>query len=309
MNIVENNKDLRVKPGAVVAHRCALCNLVLCHDDSSVNAAIVVHRPVCERRPVEVGDYVRWEYQGNWLEGELLKHETIRHGTYATIQTDATRTSLHMSDPGPHPQVVGTHGTAMLRRIPRPGAGEQAKRNPKVGDRVRIARCWKREAVGVVGTLTRIDGNTMSELPYQLRLDQPIGTYGEWIWCEAIALVESRGGQHDPAPTTRSLAQQDATRIRVRDEVVSLPYNEHPALVGGITRQLCCVRWCENRLAVEGGESPPNVMTPAQVAAGRAMWLAGPGAMRSAELRAKVVARAAAEANPVRVQQEFEPWE
>lgn len=82
-----------------------------------------------------------------------------------------------------------------------------------------------------------------------------------------------------------------------------------PALVDGIDREVCLARWFENRMAVEGGVAPPNVLTRMQVDVARALWMQRFGAKRSAELRELVAADREAERCRVRVDLEVQPWE
>lgn len=68
---------------ATVEHRCSLCNEVLSREDLRPEVAermLADHHAVCPKRPIEVGDYVRWEYgptgpfakPENWAEGMVV---------------------------------------------------------------------------------------------------------------------------------------------------------------------------------------------------------------------------------------------
>jgi hypothetical protein len=61
---------------------------------------------------------------------------------------------------------------------------------PKVGDRVRVTRCDHAcEAIGTFGTVTRVDVLDDEDLPFYVRLDAPIGCYGDDVWCAEVEVI------------------------------------------------------------------------------------------------------------------------
>lgn len=310
-----------------VNQKRALCSTTIdlshCTPDT-YEQTMADHHAVCERRPVEVGDPVRWEYGSgphvdprNWVEGHLT----------ATARDQLVRIDVSLCDLGTRvgrEMGFGLHGS-VLCRIPRPGAGEPT-REVRVGDRVRITRCWKREAVGMSGVLQHIDKSCAGELPYQIRLDEAVGTYGDWIWCEELAPVEAPGGQHDPAPPQfiappplhpETIAALDRLKERAY-ACLGVPQGSPPRCAcgddhppgrtaqtdpldvvydGATLRTLIAQNACDSQ---EAGP-PLFLLSPAQRAAVSAHW--------SAQLRAKVAASREAERNRVLVDLECEPWE
>lgn len=223
---------------ASVKQSCALCSepvdISHCTPDT-YPATMAAHHAVCPKRPIAVGDYVRWDGQMDdgsnckrWAEGEVVG-----------FKLDKTQVRIARSSDkwfAAEPYFTGP----VLRRISRPAAAQ--------------------------ATVLMVSTCDVCCIP---------GATAETGRCNHGYLY--RSVVREPAPPA-------------------------PALVDGLTREQCLERWMENRLAVEGGARPPNKMNRMQRDVGRTMWLAGPGAKRSAELRDLVAADREAERNRVRVE-------
>jgi hypothetical protein len=285
---------------ATALHKCALCGIAIAGGRVTADefdCLTAAHHAVCPKRPIAVGDYVRWEYgptgpfekPENWAEGEVVRinpyHVDIRVERCGLSKRAGTVTTFGHG--------VGIGST--IRRIPRPGASEQPVELDCYVE-------WKPDGSRsqAAGQVIKMDGDratvrirevsqmwtAFEACPFSSHARTiPLYQLRRIAWPHEgpvpVPVDQPRGGRHDPAPVAVPATAED----------------------------LCLVQWMENRVAVEGGAPPPNPMTPQQIAIARAAWQAQYGAQRSAELRLRVERRAAAEANPVRVDPEVLPWE
>jgi hypothetical protein len=239
-------KDDRVDEMAYAAtatalHKCALCDIAVAGGDVSgpmVAALLAEHRQICPARPIEVGDYVRWEYPSRdvWAEGtvtEILSQNRDRPTVINILVSDHSG-GFHDCDPAPHVGEGHTFGNhdrdTTLRRIPRPGAGEQ-------------------HAAAMVGTRP---GATTT------------GT-AQAIQREIEEQRFARGSQHDPVRAGEVFRE------------VFEPSQEAPpapALVDGLTRAECLERF--TLFSAHDDDRPPwgPDLTPSQLAAAREEWSA-----------------------------------
>lgn len=110
-------------------HKCAFCRVAVAggqHPAHLIDALLADHRAVCERRPVEIGDYVRWDGQMDdgsnserWAEGEVVRFVETSEGRKIQVRL-TSRSDKGFSE---RPFFTGP----VLRRIPRPGAGERTR--------------------------------------------------------------------------------------------------------------------------------------------------------------------------------------
>lgn len=155
-------------------HRCALCDEVIACDMKLVESYVTAteaHHAVCSKRPIEVGDHVRWEYpaRGTWAEGDVTAWMPKHHAEGAVYDCVTIRVAAHCGswpNCGDDPVVTGrehrfgceARDGIVVRRIPRPAAaqatirtafgdikitadptlkpGEMRVERPKVGDRI-----------------------------------------------------------------------------------------------------------------------------------------------------------------------------
>lgn len=225
-------------------------------------------------RPIAVGDDVEWSRVGRDLRiiGRLVEMAGDRSHIHIEVREQHGKWPYEMV--GNRQRCDGPlHKTVALRRIPRP-----AEAQTMVYD---CTACGRTDAT-TADVCVRCHGSSWTA-------PRPAKTVVEQAQARAAAQRPTGGVglRRDPS--------------HVEDAIIKERYAEPPApaLVDGLPIEVCAARWWENRFAVEGGAAPPNVLTPAQLTAGRAAWLAGPGAYRSAALRAKVAASAEAERNRV----------
>lgn len=289
---------------ARVHQKCALCSIVLDLGPKSTyaqtyDATMAAHHAVCPKRPIEVDEMVR-----------IVRTTTPRlHGTVGKVVTVDRAKNSHM------PYRVKVEGDNFpwwcyeVERIRRPAAVQGFSPGERVVWRPTPGSPWA--SLAIDGEVVSVRGDdrrvwTMRVLAVAggvpNNLPPPIGSVLDLTAAPGrVERVPTCGpgcqcGAHETAETRIEQTVHPATKEAGR-------YSEPPApaLVDGLTREQCSTRWLENRLAVEGGAAPPNVMTRMQRDVGRAMWLAGPGAKRSAELRDRVSADREAERNRVRV--------
>ena len=111
----------------VVVGKCASCDVMFQGEtDDSVLTLLSQHREVCPKRPLEVGDYVRWDGQmpdgsaptdepePRWIEGDILEFDR-----------NATRVRVMARSDEQFAESVYLFGN-VLRRIPRPVAEVKA---------------------------------------------------------------------------------------------------------------------------------------------------------------------------------------
>lgn len=143
-------------PHGCVAQLCALCRDPIALDPGVYTAAqidqrIADHKAVCWKRPIAVGDYVRWESgltPARWVEGELM--DIPSPDKYGIRVADKSDWEPKWPDErGWH--MFNTKRGAIIRRIPRPEAAHTtptAERRvfPRGADRSRpcgtCARYW-----------------------------------------------------------------------------------------------------------------------------------------------------------------------
>ena len=260
-------------PHGCCAHLCALCRETIALDPGVYTAAqidqrIADHHAICPKRPIHVGDYVRWEYgpaghfamPTNWVEGEVMRADRY----VADIRADRCGMGHRVGKVNEFG--ISAECGSTIRRIPRPAEAQAAVPVfPAGADRSQpcptCSKGWG-EHYGIACSY------------FDRR--RPCGACGDPLGDHL-----KTAGCHGPAP------------------VIAVP--PATALVDGIDREQCLARWMENRLAVEGG-APPHAMTRMQRDVGRALWLERFGAERAAELRAKIAAGREAERNRVRVE-------
>jgi hypothetical protein len=123
---------------AVVATRCPWCSVMLVHDaavytETQSEQRFADHRKVCKRRPVEVGDYVRYDCEGRglktWAEGEVLgpaKDAAWAARGWLSVRVVSVCLELANKIGGEHDFGPATvRNPNGIRRILRPGAGER----------------------------------------------------------------------------------------------------------------------------------------------------------------------------------------
>jgi hypothetical protein len=318
-------------------HKCALCGVAVAggqHSLRLIDRLLADHRAVCEKRPVEIGDYVRWENKqaGRWAEGGVVQIA----GDLFWISVDrctAGWTPLAAREDGARP--FGVRYAADVRHIPHPGSGDVPRGTV-------TTHC---QHVG--GDGKQCTATTTERVP--LHWDCPTHarpgaggqrsafagtrpgatTVGTAQAIQREIGVQRFGGQHDPAPprcaeqcesccipgataATGLCMHGKAYRTAVRETAPSrcacgencTPPALPPAdvLVDGLTVAECDSRWSDNRYRLEAGLPQRYALTPAQVAAGRAAWQARNHPIVSALVRDRVAAGLEAERNRVRVE-------
>lgn len=258
MRTVDNNEPnsenepmgLLANLSSTVVHRCAWCD----EDLTRFNMLADAHRAVCPKRPIAPGDLVSWDLAGtdrNFIHGEV---ERIDDGLARVRVTNASPS--HASTFGPHLVSHIHQPVTSLRRIPRPET--QARQSYSE----RLERALKERPV--------VNPEAFGDAARRGLKHGPGGS--------------GRSGPCDPDCWKCSAERDSAADATAAAEAAA------PVLVDGLTSEQCSLRWSENRLAVEGGAAPPNVLTPDQIAAGRAEYQAGPGAHRSKVLRELIAA-------------------
>lgn len=290
------------------ATKCALCNepLNMIDDDDLYEFAAKRHHAVCPKRPIEVGDYVRWESgltPGRWVEGELMDIPSpVKYGIRVADKSDWQ--PMYPDERGWH--LFNTERGAIIRRIPRPAEAQAIR----VGDLVR----W-RPTPGSPWDGMTIDGIAES-VAESVEGTRRLTVLRVTAVCRGTSLGDRGFALGSLVDVTMAPGRVEVLNAPNPDPIPARPgpvcaagcqCGAHappasaPALVDGIDREACLTRWMENRLAVEGGALPPNAMTRMQRDVGRAMWLQRYGAARSAELRGKVAAGREADRCRVRV--------
>lgn len=292
-------------------HKCALCGVAVAGGDVGahlVESLLAAHHAVCEKRPLEVGDYVEWKAVSTHVCGEVVG---ISKDDEISIRVDFDR--HHPSSSSWQGEVHDlSRRQCGLRRIPRPGAGEQATSNPvRIGCILSRSTdwCWIAISDGGAAALRpgdRIGVRNHPDAPDRTgratvvevadgcaRLERPAVMD---IACIAtddhVYLIErSRGGQHDPALPRCACGEDHPPGKHAPIDPLDVVYDSRPL------RELLAMDQSNRQEARE----TCAIFTPVQHAAVRSHW--------SAQLRAKVTASREAERNRVRVDLEYLPWE
>ncbi len=273
--------DYGTEPSITVAtNKCALCSVLFTADADE--QFIAAHAKVCEKRPVQAGDYVRWDNPIEsqwWCEGELLRLRTPACDLVADIMV---RRGTLMADTV---QSVGLRNTS-LRRIPRPvseakahaphpfirGAESGPERLGPPDETCAVCQCDPRNTIHLQHKVT------------------------EHAYAYNPAVVSARCARCGRGPGDHTVKQAPTTEV--------------PVLYDGMSTMECYRKWCDNRALVERGGPPLYVLTPAQITAGRATYLSDALNEHSAELRRKLAASKERERMQVVVDQDGEdfPW-
>lgn len=147
-----------------IIQSCALCATLIdlshCTPDT-YETTMEAHHAVCSKRPIEVGDYVRWESgqtPGRWVEGELMDiPNPDKYGIRIADKSDWE--PMWPDERGWHK--FNTKRGATIRRIPRPEAQAPVRRVFPIGaDRTKpcatCSRSWG-DHFGVACDLPRME--------------------------------------------------------------------------------------------------------------------------------------------------------
>lgn len=243
--------------------------------------------------PIGPGDYVRYQCPNpgsdSWAEGEVVgQAKDCKHDGWLSVSIAAGNSYL-----GKRMGAEWSFGPTALRRIPRPEKIVRAGGETfAVGDRIRWRPCAESSWGGLVvdGTVERI-GAAGSVTAMRITA----------VICEtppvprAPHLGELIGVSHKPGTVTR--------RGEASDDIGQ-------ALVDGLTPVQCYARWLDNRACVESGRPLHHpTLTPAQIQAGHAAFIADRDPRHANALRALIAAGRDADRNRVQVDLEIEPWE
>jgi hypothetical protein len=306
------------------ATKCALCGEVLDQylPYLGVERTMAAHAVGCPSRPIAVGDDVEARMCGAWdTQGKVTGR--VRGCEHAFVVTVAS---------GP----AGTVGQELafgreaLRRIPRPGAGEQRTTvGPLQGLTINFAAGLPYGSIVVRTGPGRYEAR-WNDGSHAVRVES---AYRGRSACPAIAICEVmttgllkvavyppgaydprdldpgdevtvnvttapvRGGQHDPPPPRCACGgDHPPCEAHARHLKPTGP------LVDGLTVAECDSRWSDNRYRLEAGLPQRHALTDAQIAAGRASWQARNHPRVSALVRERVAAGREAERNRVRVE-------
>lgn len=281
------------------SHRCAHCDFPVLNGNESPIAAdmkIAAHHAVCPKRPVEVGDWVRWEFHrfGAWCEGELESVSDhlfwVRYGVRVSVCSDEKPwTNFPKLKRG----AVTYYGVgpgdpdSSIRRIPRPG--EAAQDSSHAVDPLEHAMRKRMEHLTApmpkrVARYGQIEPHT------------PDCTYFDGVDAacscdpELSDVVEAARGTTVETPW-----------VKVPQKVTSTKYSRGPITVtraqiveateyDGITGAECLKRFIQ-RVHQADITGTATALTPAQLSAARELW--------SLQLRAKVKESAERERNRV----------
>lgn len=202
----------------VATTKCAACSVLFTADADE--RLIAAHAKVCDGRPLEAGDYVRWDWNGDWCEGKLAA-STVE----GIARVDVTR-SNHHEDVGCEMSMLAQN----VRRIPRPVAEVKAEPQfvaPKISKREMEAFqayidkqiVYAYQSVGVSQMADKIPKLPTIETPALHDGMSTMECYRKW--CDNRALVE-RGGVPLYALTPAQITAGRAAYL-------SDAFNEHSA--------------------------------------------------------------------------------